>query len=182
MRSKKFIGFVTGLFLFFGMVFSVFSEEIDLGNRKFDENDVINALNNPPKTDTSDDYKPRAFQTVPKEKPKALSVEITFKKNSYRLTADARKKLDVVGKAFNSDQLIRFPFLIEGHTDASGNDNYNMRLSKQRANEVKRYLTQNHNVNPYRLETEGKGENELLLQEDPYNGRNRRVRIVNMGN
>jgi len=186
MKIRKVLCAIAGCFFILGMAVPGFPEEPeeqDFGSSSFDTNQLIDALapSSSPSPSPSG-YKGRSIRPVEKEKPKAISMEITFEKNSYKLTADARKKLDVVGQAFNSDRLGEFRFVVEGHTDASGDENYNLKLSRQRASEVRRYLTRYHNVDPARLEAEGKGEYDLLLKDDPTNGRNRRVRIVNMGN
>ena len=159
MIAKKFTNTLMVIFFTACMVISVNAqEETNFGAEIPNVETITNALapsskpaNKPAK------YKDRGFKlTRPKiEKPKAISMEIRFQKNSYRLTSRARKILDVVGQSFNTDRLSQYRFLIEGHTDASGDDSYNMRLSKQRAEAVKNYLVQKHNVNPSRLSTIG---------------------------
>lgn len=188
MKIRKFMAVHAAaciLFIFGGTGFS--QDEVDFGSKEISVDDVVQNLDtgNPEKAaegKAKEGWHGRAIRPSKSEKPKAISMEITFQINSYQLTADARKKLDVVGQAFNSDRLSEYRFVIEGHTDASGDDNYNLRLSRQRANEVKRYLTRYHKVDSDRLEAEGKGEYDLLLKDDPNNGRNRRVKIVNVGN
>jgi outer membrane protein OmpA-like peptidoglycan-associated protein len=68
---------------------------------------------------------------------------------------------------------------IEGHTDATGNDDANMTLSKQRAESVKGYLTQ-HGVSPAQLETAGFGASRPVADNETAEGRaqNRRTELV----
>ena len=72
------------------------------------------------------------------------------------------------------------PFVIAGHTDASGAAGYNRELSERRAETVKKYLV-DRGIDPQRLETIGSGEDDLLLPDNPNDGRNRRVEIRNLG-
>ncbi len=63
---------------------------------------------------------------------------VNFGFDSADLTAEATKNLDAVAEIF-----IEFPdteLMIEGHTDNVGDENYNMKLSKRRANSVVAYL------------------------------------------
>ena len=171
---------IAGLF-----VSTAVADEINLGDRIPEADEVVEALAPAgAESETPEGYKSRAIR--PKQtavsKPRAISMEITFQKNSYRLSDKAQQVLDVVGKSLSTDRLKEYRFVIEGHTDASGSDQYNLRLSGQRAAEVKRYLVQKHYVDPSRLTTVGKGESDLLVRDDPYAARNRRVKIVNIGN
>ncbi len=63
---------------------------------------------------------------------------VNFAFDSADLTAEAKKNLDAVAEVF-----IEFPdteLMIEGHTDSTGDDNYNMKLSKRRADSVASYI------------------------------------------
>ncbi|WP_414727928.1 OmpA family protein, partial [Zhongshania aliphaticivorans] len=64
-------------------------------------------------------------------------------------------------------------------TDAIGSDNYNLTLSQNRAQSVKRYLT-DHGVNGERLVAQGYGEAKPLANNDTAAGRaeNRRVELT----
>lgn len=65
---------------------------------------------------------------------------------------------------------------IEGHTDSTGSEAYNLRLSDRRANSVKEFIT-NHGVDGSRMETIGYGESQPIDTNDTPEGRynNRRV-------
>jgi outer membrane protein OmpA-like peptidoglycan-associated protein len=56
---------------------------------------------------------------------------------------------------------------ILGHTDASGSASYNERLSKLRAEEVKRYLSSDCGFPIDRMEATGVGERFLFDAADP---------------
>ena len=121
-------------------------------------------------------YKTRGLSasSVPKT---AISMAIEFSYDSAELTAASRAKLVALGEALNSEQLSNFKFKIDGHTDASGNDFYNLELSKKRALTVGAYLYQEHAVDINRLVLTGKGEAELYDPSNPNSGINRRVEI-----
>ena len=109
---------------------------------------------------------------------KASFDQITFELNSDRIAPRARGILDKLGRALQSEDLADIAFVIEGHTDASGTLDYNMRLSNRRAESVKRYLVENFEIEPSRLKTVGKGPTDLLDKRDPRSGSNRRVVFV----
>jgi outer membrane protein OmpA-like peptidoglycan-associated protein len=110
----------------------------------------------------------------------AVSLQINFEFNSYNLTPNATRQLDALGQALQSSELGQDSFLIEGHTDSVGAEQYNLSLSDYRAREVKRYLVKSAGVDARRLKTEGRGELVLLDEQNPTSGKNRRVQIVNM--
>ncbi len=73
--------------------------------------------------------------------------------------------------------------LLEGHTDASGSDEYNMDLSEKRAKSVGNHLA-TRGVNPTRFTIMGYGESQPIATNDTAEGRqlNRRVEIAIMAN
>lgn len=68
-------------------------------------------------------------------------------------------------------------FLIEGHTDAVGSDAYNLKLSRARAEAVKKALTTYYVISPRNLQTVGLGERYLKIPTAEPEGENRRVSI-----
>lgn len=108
-----------------------------------------------------------------------LTVE--FEYNSSSLTPQARRQLIELAKALGSPQLSDFEFEVVGHTDGAGSEEYNQRLSEQRARAVKMYLTDVQGIQATRLLPVGLGEEQLKLPQDPENGANRRVEVINIG-
>ena len=100
---------------------------------------------------------------------------ITFEFGSDRLTPYAKRVLDVFGAAIQSPQLQNVNFVIEGHTDGTGSDQYNLDLSRKRAEAVIRYLVDVVAVDSARLAARGKGRRELVNPDDPAAAENRRV-------
>jgi OmpA-OmpF porin, OOP family len=69
---------------------------------------------------------------------------------------------------------------IIGHTDADGNDENNLDLSKRRAASVKSALMNDFGIDGARMETDGKGESETIDKNDTPAGKanNRRVEFI----
>ncbi len=97
---------------------------------------------------------------------------LMFAHDSYVLNQTTKVNLQDLGKILNkySDTNI----LIEGHTDATGTDDYNMGLSRKRATAVSTFLT-TAGVNGGRMSSVGYGETQLLSNVD---SDNRRVEVA----
>jgi len=124
-------------------------------------------------------------QVAAVEQPAAapsISMEINFGHNSAQLTDQSIAQLAPLGQALQSQELANFGFMLEGHTDASGPDSYNMSLSEQRALAVGNFLYQYYGVDPSRLNILGRGETALLDPSNPTSGVNRRVSITTLTN
>ncbi|KPJ98127.1 MAG: hypothetical protein AMJ60_09360 [Desulfobacterales bacterium SG8_35] len=67
---------------------------------------------------------------------------------------------------------------LEGHTCSIGTEEYNMQLSKRRAESVKRYLVQKFNIEGSRLSTAGYGEARPVASNDTEAGRQKNRRVV----
>ena len=107
----------------------------------------------------------------------SLVLGIAFGFDSAELTGRARRDLDNVADALNGPELAGTRLTIEGHTDASGSADYNLRLSRQRAEAVVAYLLR-RGVAAHRLQAAGFGEYRLLPEYDGMDDRQRRVEIV----
>ena len=68
-------------------------------------------------------------------------------------------------------------FLIEGHTDAVGNDDDNLSLSDRRAEAVSVVLTDQFQIPPENLTTQGYGEQQLKVPTQGPERANRRVTV-----
>jgi outer membrane protein OmpA-like peptidoglycan-associated protein len=69
-------------------------------------------------------------------------------------------------------------FEIEGHTDASGDDAYNMLLGEERAMAVRDYLAKAHSIALSRLEVISYGETEPVADNKTRDGRAQNRRVV----
>lgn len=101
---------------------------------------------------------------------------ILFDLNKATIKAESAKALDDIIKILNEYPYAKFH--VEGHTDSSGSDAYNMKLSDARALSVKEYLV-NHGIDEFRLSSKGYGESRPVASNATRAGRaqNRRVEI-----
>ncbi len=104
-----------------------------------------------------------------------LNIEFEF--NKSEILPESVPQLDQIIDAMNRNPKLKL--LIAGHTDDIGADEYNLRLSKQRANSVFNYLV-SKGVNPRRLKTEGIGKSKPLVPNDSDENRklNRRTEFI----
>src|ERR1041384_4800700 len=106
------------------------------------------------------------------------SVSVTFRTNSALLSPEAKQQLDdLAAKATNPRA-----FMIDrkGHTDSTGSDAKNFRLSQQRADAVVHYLAIEHKIPLRRFVTPmGYGKTEAVADNSTAEGRsqNRRVDV-----
>lgn len=149
--------------------------------KDFNESALIEALTPEPVPENA--HRDRNFtlsKNAPPTKPASASLLITFETSSAELTPQARQSLDIVGRALKSERLADFRFGVEGHADPRGGPDFNLELSRQRAESVRQYLVQNNYIEDRRLEAVGKGDRQLLNRANPAAPENRRVTIVNL--
>ena len=104
---------------------------------------------------------------------------ITFATGSAEIPMSQAQSLRKVADAMNK-ALEKNPaetFLIEGHTDAVGNDESNLVLSDERAASVANVLTDVYGIPPENFATQGYGERFLKVQTLGASQENRRVTI-----
>ena len=118
---------------------------------------------------------------IEESKSPNVDVQILFAFDSADILPEAKPSLDELGKALTDPKLTGGAFLIAGHTDAKGSDEYNLALSQRRAASVKAFLVETYKVDEGRLSVIGFGEEQLKNKEDPLADENRRVQIVNTG-
>lgn len=106
---------------------------------------------------------------------------ILFDVNKSDLKAAAMSNIQNLAKSLKDNPETNV--LIIGHTDNTGSDDYNAKLSERRAEAVKTFAM-NQGVAGSRLNTQGKGENEPIADNSTEDGRskNRRVEIVIVAN
>lgn len=111
----------------------------------------------------------------------AVGLDIKFKLNSAVLTDEAKEQIRQLADAMKSEQLAKYHFIVEGHTDSTGRAETNLALSKRRAQAVKDYLVTAYDVPRSHLDAIGRGQTQPINASDPTNPANRRVRVVNAG-
>ena len=102
---------------------------------------------------------------------------ILFNVNESSLQSQAMtnlQKLSVILNKYSDTEI-----LVEGHTDNTGSEDYNMDLSMRRAQSVSNYLNQQQ-VSPVRMHTMGYGETQPTATNETKDGRqmNRRVELA----
>lgn len=106
--------------------------------------------------------------------------DVLFDFNKYTLKPEAREKLAKV-----SGILLAYPNLklqVEGYTDNIGSDEYNQKLSEQRADGVRDYLVA-QSVSEANISAQGLGKSHPIADNSTNSGRaqNRRVELVVSG-
>ena len=109
---------------------------------------------------------------------RSIDLQIQFKLDSSELLPAAQRQIKALAKAVNSERLNGYKIQIVGHTDTLGDAGHNQWLSESRANAVLSALVAEHNVNKKRLESMGKGENDLLDGLAEHDAKHRRVEII----
>ncbi len=101
---------------------------------------------------------------------------ITFKTDSADINSSFYSVLNSVAKVLN--KYSNSTVMVSGHTDSTGSAEYNLNLSRERANSVASYL-QGQGVKSSRFEVLGLGSSNPIASNDTANGRaqNRRVEI-----
>lgn len=112
----------------------------------------------------------------------SVTSDVLFEFDSAALTPPARQTLAQIALVLvqGDDRAVQ----VVGHTDSKGSDDYNQRLSQERAASVVAFLTES-DVPPDRLQAVGRGESEPVA-ENEVNGadnpegraQNRRVEFV----
>jgi peptidoglycan-associated lipoprotein len=103
---------------------------------------------------------------------------VNFELNSDELSESAKANLLEFSRALKDPRLVNATFSIEGHTDATGPESYNLQLSERRADAVVRFLRE-QGADASRFSVKGLGQSDPR-SDDPFDPINRRVetRIV----
>jgi len=104
--------------------------------------------------------------------------KVLFDFNKFFLKPEAKKALHVVAQILQESPQKKI--LITGYTDNVGSDQYNLRLSLQRAQSVADYLIYVEKIHPNRIKIQGKGKDNPIADNSSEAGRakNRRVEIT----
>lgn len=112
--------------------------------------------------------------TAADDPPSGLGLPVRFAFGSANLLPETMAQLDALAEGIRrTDPNVRV--VVEGHTDAVGSPEYNLRLSELRAAAVKHYLVSHHRIDPARLKTLGRGMFAPIGSLNPFAPENRRV-------
>jgi len=146
--------------------------------KKAETDKFVDTLRNRPTRSLSVDER-QQIAAVAQERPR-IDLKIKFDYDSANIAKAALADMDNLGKALTDPALNGGTFVLAGHTDAVGSEEYNQDLSSRRADSVKRYLTEKFSLAPDRLVTAGYGKTRLKNKDNPKAAENRRVEVVNM--
>ncbi|WP_298107675.1 OmpA family protein [Bradyrhizobium sp.] len=118
---------------------------------------------------------------IVKSKPN-IDLEINFDYNSDRISARSLRSVQALGRALANPELKGSIFIVAGHTDAAGGEEYNLNLSERRADSIKHYLVETSGIPAADLITVGYGKTKLKDPAHPLSEVNRRVQVVNTEN
>lgn len=108
-----------------------------------------------------------------------VNEKIHFEFDSAKIREESHNLVDEIATVINEHpEIVRLR--VEGHTDPRGTREYNLDLSKRRAQSVMDYLVEQGDVDPERLEMEGYGFDEPIASNDTEEGmaKNRRVEFT----
>lgn len=105
------------------------------------------------------------------------SESILFGFGKAIIASDAKAKLDSLAQTLGSNK--HYVLQIEGYTDSTGSNDYNLELSRRRANAVVQYLTLEHKIPLFRIHMAGFGKATPVAHNTSRDGRkqNRRVDV-----
>ena len=111
---------------------------------------------------------------------KFVTTGITFDVNSATIKPESYGTLKTIAQVLQDNADVRVKII--GHTDADGEDNSNMSLSKKRAEAVKAALSSDFGINSSRMESDGKGESQPVGDNKTSEGKanNRRVEFLKL--
>ncbi|MBF0453093.1 MAG: DUF1566 domain-containing protein [Candidatus Magnetomorum sp.] len=109
-----------------------------------------------------------------------IHLAIDFAPSSFEIQKSSLQRVNELGKALNHPSLKNRRFIIQGHTDNDGNDEFNMSLSLKRAFSVKIYLGQYFSIPGSRISVTGMGERQPIVPNtSTFNKRiNRRIEVI----
>jgi peptidoglycan-associated lipoprotein len=104
--------------------------------------------------------------------------KVTFPVNRFEISDEAKALIDEAVTPFKQENRGVF-FEVEGHTDATGPEAYNLRLGEDRAEAVRNYLRDQHGIALSRIEVMSYGESRPVTDNKSKENRaaNRRVVI-----
>jgi outer membrane protein OmpA-like peptidoglycan-associated protein len=110
----------------------------------------------------------------------SVDLRVNFAYDSSALTDKGKRQVEELMKALTAPGFQGNRFKLVGHTDLRGTDEYNLQLSRNRAETVKTYLLQHSKIDPKRIDVEGRGKKEPLYSRNTEDAHalNRRVEVV----
>ncbi len=132
----------------------------------------------PPPVEAAPEPEPQKRVEV-REDRIVINEKIQFALDSAKILDASHDLLNEVAKVIKEHPRIK-KISIEGHASAEGSDAHNLKLSKNRANSVLKYLTKQGGIPKDMLTSEGFGETRPIADNETEEGRekNRRVEFM----
>ena len=151
---------------------------------KFVSEEEIAALFEP---DPAETIKKRGLAKVPRpgfdSKKREATTYVLFETGSILLKSpESFQQLDAAGRAFKKALEVgkaeKWIIEVAGHTDNVGAPETNIRLSKERAENVRQYLLQNYGLPQTMVIAQGYGDAQPIAPNDTPDGREKNRRVV----
>ncbi len=154
----------------------------DVFAAEVDDADIERVLVAPPRKKPTKRYTLEDIEAKPQVRNSLSSIEVDTIRFGFNEAFVREEEVDSLDKIASVIERVlkKYPrevFLIEGHTDAVGSDAYNAKLSKGRAEAVKKALTSFYIIPAKNLKTVGLGERYLKIPTADAEQENRRVSI-----
>jgi outer membrane protein OmpA-like peptidoglycan-associated protein len=149
------------------------------------DDDLYDTLDAPPVEDLDRSYSLEEIRDNYQLRARVRRIDldtINFEFGAWEVGPDQHHKLERIARAIlrllerNPEAVV----MIEGHTDAVGSDEDNLSLSDRRASAVAEILSDQFDVPPENLVTQGYGEEHLKVDTQEPERLNRRVTILNI--
>jgi OmpA-OmpF porin, OOP family len=111
-----------------------------------------------------------------------FNVDVQFNPDSPIIRPESYQTIGRIADVLSDPSLLRYGFLIVGHTDANGKREYNLTLSQRRADAIRGVLVTTFKISPKRLQAIGLGEEQLQDAAHPTAAANRQIEVVTVRN
>jgi OOP family OmpA-OmpF porin len=111
-----------------------------------------------------------------------FSVDVQFNPDTPIIRPESYQTLGRIADVLTDPALLRYGFLIVGHSEATGRRDNNLALSQRRADAVRDVLVTTFRVSAKRLQAVGLGEEQLQDAMHPAAAANRQIEVVTVRN
>jgi OOP family OmpA-OmpF porin len=111
-----------------------------------------------------------------------FNVDVQFNPDTPIIRPESYRTLGRIADVLSDPALLRYGFLIVGHTEATGRREPNLTLSQRRADAVRDVLATTFRISPKRLQAVGLGEEQLQDAIHPTAAANRQIEVVTIRN
>lgn len=110
-----------------------------------------------------------------KDKTVSISLDVKFELESARINPGYVDDLDRLAKVMKKHPDLKIE--VQGHTDSTGRESFNMKMSNKRARSVAEYLLKNHFIDESRIKAKGYGPRVPIASNKSLEGRKKNRRV-----